>query len=298
MGPRLMLTFEAPAASIGMGRIFAARRAVAEIRSGILAQTFGYLVLGQTDSALHFARRLQTRVPGIEADLFAAQLAGALALADPDSTDAGDQRAARAREELRQFTSSGAASDGARHRAAWMVILLADQTGATSQVQLAHHLLNQATGPFARYYAGLIQASTLARRGLYDQALALTDWNGDDLVRLPDPFFSAVSTFLRAEWFARQGNTRDALSALLWHEANDFGTYPVGEVQPPEVNLAFSTLARWKQARLLDRDSTFAADVCRGYRAASLAWKEGTPLYRDRARVARERLSAIGCDAR
>lgn len=298
MGPRLMLTFEAPEASIGMGRIFAGRRAVAEVRSGILSQIFGYLFLGQTDSAMRYTRVFQTRVPGIEADLFAAQLAGALALVDPDSTVEGSQRAARAREELRQFTLSGATDDGAKLRAAWMVILLAEQTGAADQVPLAHHLLGQATGESSRYFARLIQAHALARRGLYDRALELTNWNGDELVRLPDPFFSAVSAFYRAEWFARQGNNRGALAALLWHEANDFGTYPVGEVEPPEVNLAFSTLARWKRARLLDQDPAFAADVCRGYSAVWLAWRNGTPAFRDRAAIARDRLSSLSCDTR
>lgn len=296
-GPRLMLTFEAPEASVGMGRIFARRRTVADIRSGALAQVFGHLVLGQTDSALHYARMLQSRVPGVEADLFAAQLAGALALLDPDSTETGRLRAVRAREELRQFTLSGAAGDQAKRRAAWMEVLLAERTGGSGRVQLAHHLIGQGADSAARYYAAFIQANNLARRGLFDRALELTTWNGSDLVRLPDPFFSAVSTFYRAEWFAQLGNTRSAITTLLWHEANDFGTYPIGDAQPAEVNLALSTLAWWTQARLLDQDHAFVADACRGYRAVSRAWRDGTPVYRERASIARERLSSLSCDA-
>ena len=153
------------------------------------------------------------------------------------------------------------------------------------------------TAEESRYFALLIQAHALARRGLFDRALELTSWSGDELVRLPDPFFSAVSSFYRAEWFARQGNHRGALGALLWHEANDFGTYPIGDVQPPEVNLAFSTLARWKLARVLDQDPAFTADACRAYRATWLAWRNGTASHRERATIARERLSSLPCDA-
>lgn len=227
MGPRLMLTFEAPEASIGMGRIFAQRTAVAEVRSGLLAQLFGHLVRGNTDSALRYARVLQYRVPGIEADLFAAQLAGVLALVNPDSL--ADQAAVPAREGLRRFTLSGAAGAEAQRRAAWLVVLLAERTGAANQVGLARHLLNQDSSPEGGHYRLLIQADQLATRGLLDRALAITEWSGDDLVRLPDPFFSAVTHFLRAEWFARRGNLRAARNTLRWHEANNFSTYAIGE---------------------------------------------------------------------
>lgn len=297
MAPRLMLTFEAPDAALSMGRIFARRTKVGEIHSGLLAQVFGHLARGQPDSALRYARQLQSRIRGIDADLFAAQLAGALALADPDSSAAGHQRAVEAREALRQFILQGAAGDDFRRRAAWMVVLLAERTGAGSQVALAHTLLGRGTGPTSRYYLKLIQADQLARRELYDRALSLTDdWNGDDLVRLPDPFFSTIAHFLRSEWQARQGNMRAALSTLLWHEANDFATYPVAEALAPEVDLAFGTLARWKQAQMADQNPAFVSDACRGYTAVSRLWRDGNETSRARAALARERLASLPCD--
>jgi serine/threonine protein kinase len=296
MAPRLMLTFEAPGAAIGMGQIFARRTAIAEIRSGLLAQLFGHLARGQPDSALRYASRLQARSPGVEADLFAAQLAGVIALVEPDSSLGDNSRAITAMEGLRRFTLSGAAGDAARRRAAWLVILLAERTGAGDQVELAHHVLGQGSSPTARYYLALIQADQLAARGLFDRAIALTEWNGDDLVRLPDPFFSTVTHFLRAEWFDRQGNTRAALMTLLWHEANDFGTYPVGDPLPPEVDLAFGTLARWRQARMLERSGAFAPDMCRAYQAVARLWRQGNSKHRDRAALAAERFSSLHCD--
>ena len=296
MGPRLMLTFESPRASLGMGRIFARRSSVAEVRSGLLAQVFGHLALGHPDSALRYSRIIQSRIPGIEADLFAAQLAGALALTDPDSSEEGRRRVRRATEELRRFTLSGAAGENTRRRAAWMVVLLADRTGSGDQVALAHHILGQDSGAASGYYLRLVRADQLAARGLFDRALELTDWSGSDLVRLPDPFFSTITHFLRAGWFEQVGNTRGALSALLWHQANDFGTYPMGEAQPPEVNLAFGTLARWKQARLIDQNGSFTSDACRAYRAVLQSWNEGSPVYRARASLAKERLASLSCE--
>lgn len=295
MAPRLMLTFDAPEASIGMGRIFARRAAVAEVRAGLLAQVFGHLVSGRPDSAMRYARVLQSRVPGTESDLFTAQLAGTLALVELDSSPAQNQRAVEARQLLRQFTLSGAEGDDARRRAAWLVILLAERTGAGDHVALSRLVLGQGGSPATRYYLTLIQADQLARRGLLDRALALTDWKGDDLVRLPDPFFSTVTHFLRAEWFARQGNTRGAISTLLWHEANDFGTYPLGDPLPPEVDLAFGTLARWQQARMLDQSGVASPEACRSYRIVAQSWSEASPAYRDRATLAAERLSSLPC---
>ena len=298
MAPRLMLTFDAPGAALSMGRIFARRTRIGEIRSGLLAQVFGHLARGQPDSALRYARLLQSRDPSNDANLFAAQLAGALALADPDSSAAGRQRAIDARERLRQFILLGAAGDGFRRRAAWMVVLLAERTGAGGEVPLARNVLGQGTGPTSRYYLKLIEADQLARRGLYDRALGLTDdWSGDDLVRLPDPFFSTSAHFLRSEWQARLGNTGAALSTLLWHEAYDFGTYPVGQALAPEVDLAFGTLARWKQAQMLDQSQAFVSDACRGYRAVERLWVNGNETNRARAELARTRLAALPCDS-
>jgi hypothetical protein len=294
MGPRLMLTFEAPAASIGMGRIFARRASAADIRSGLIATALGHLAYGRPDSALRYARLLKTRASSIETELFAAQLSGALALADPDTSAAGLQKAIDAREELRDFMVAGARGEDIRRRAAWMMVLLAERTGG-NQVELAYQVLGQDPSGSSRYYLALLQADQLARRGSYDSALALTNWSGDDLVRLPDPFFSAITHFLRADWLDRQGNRRDAVSALLWHEANDFGTYPVDQVLAPEVDLAFGTLARWNQARILDQTPAFAADACRGYREVERLWRLGDAVHRARARLAAQRLASPSC---
>ena len=296
MGPRLMLTFDAPAASIGMGRIFARRASAADIQSGLLSTALGHLAYGRPDSALRYARVLKSRASTIETDLFAAQLSGALALADPDTSAAGLQKAIDAREELRQFIVAGARGDDIRRRAAWMMVLLAERTGARNQAELAHQVLGQDPSGSSRYYLALLQADQLATRGRYDSAVALTDWSGDDLVRLPDPFFSAISHFLRADWLDRQGNRRDAVSALLWHEANDFGTYPIANVLAPEIDLAFGTLARWNQARMLDQTPAFAADACRGYRAVERLWRHGDAVHRARAELAAQRLTAPSCD--
>jgi hypothetical protein len=296
MAPRLMLTFEAPEAAIGMGRIFARRSAVAEIRSGLLAQVFGHLALGRSDSAQHYARSLQNRVRGINTDLFAAQLAGALVLVDPDSLPEYGTRARLALEYLKQFSLSEAVGDAGRHRAGWMVALLAQRThypaGMTAAGPLA---LDGSDSVEARHYLALIQADRLASGGQYDQALRLTNWNPEDLVRLSDPFFSAVTHFFRADWFARQGNALDAVATLLWHEANDFGTYPTGEPLPPEVDQAFGTLAQWKQAQLLAASAAMGLDPCPSYRAVARRWRGGDSLHQARAAFAANRLSWFSC---
>jgi hypothetical protein len=295
MAPRLMLTFDAPGAAIRMGRIFARRSASAEVGSGLLAQAFGYLVRGDPDTALYYARQLRARIPGIESDLFAAQLAGTIALVEEDSfSDLGERRAT-AQAGLRRYVLPHAAREEARRRAAWLLALLARRTRTASDETLALQVLGRGSSDIERDYLALLQADQLAARGLYQRALDLTDWRGDDLVRLPDPFLSSVTHFFRAEWFARLGNTQAALSTLLWHEANDFVTYPQGEAQAMEVNLAFGTLARWKQARLLDRAGPDAGEACHGYRAVARLWRLGNPEHRARAGIAEQRLAALGC---
>ncbi len=296
MAPRLMLSFDAPGAALVAGQIFAAETDLALVRSGLIAEINGNIARGSPDSALHLARLLSERVPGAEGEVYAAELAGTMVLVDGDSNEMYNDEAQRTRELLRRYTLPDAVTEGARLRTAWKFVLLARRTGGGNETTEALQLLTDAAEPEARYYRELLQADAEAANGNYTRALQLTDWSGDDLVRLPDPFFSTVVHFFRASWFAAAGNPAAAMRTLLFHEASDFSTYPIAQVQPPESDQAFGTLARWRQARLLDVPGNPGPDVCRSYRAVFRLWQNGSSSHRSRANLAAERLRALPCD--
>jgi hypothetical protein len=295
MAPRLMLTFDAPTGSVGMGKLFAGRNTVADVRSGLLAQVLGYLAQGLPDSALRYAERLKARVPRQE--IFAAQLEGTLALVDGDSTNASTAARERARDELRRYILPSAGTEEARARAAWLLALLSRRAGDGPTAHRATQVIRDGSLELREYYLALLQADSLASSAQYQQALGLTDWDGDALVRLSDPFLSTVIHLFRADWFLADGNPQAALRTLVWHEAYDFATYPVGDPQAPEIDQAFSTLSRWKQARLMDLNQSSTAEACRAYRAVTRHWKQGSPRSRERADIAEQRLATLPCSS-
>src|SRR5439155_811779 len=63
-GPRYLMTFDVPRGAIELGADFAALPDRLELaRSGLIAQVFGYLALGMTDSSLGRSATLTDRFP-------------------------------------------------------------------------------------------------------------------------------------------------------------------------------------------------------------------------------------------
>jgi len=107
-GPRMMPMFDAPEGAVWLGGRFAEIPERPHLaRSGLLAQAFGYVALGQPDAARARLDELLSRFPEPELARFTAQYLGALASLDPEGVPAwrvpaeqelvGDEAAADAR---------------------------------------------------------------------------------------------------------------------------------------------------------------------------------------------------------
>lgn len=85
-GPRLMPMLDAPQGAVWLGGLFAEIADRPHLaRSGLLAQAFGYVALGQPDTARARLEALLSRFPGVpELGRFMEQYVGALAFLDPE----------------------------------------------------------------------------------------------------------------------------------------------------------------------------------------------------------------------
>ncbi len=88
-GPRMMPVLDAPEGAVWLGGRFAAMRDRPHLaQSGLLAQAFGYLALGQPDSSWARLDELLTRFPYPELVRFRTEFVGAVAQIDPSSAPA------------------------------------------------------------------------------------------------------------------------------------------------------------------------------------------------------------------
>ncbi len=298
-GPRFLPTFDAPQGAVEMGGAFASRKDRPDLeRSGLIAQIFGYLALGQPDSALAVAGILADRFPDRELTLLGPELEGALLLLDPDSARTA-WPSVRVGLEARARARSG--SEHSRRRAAWMLSLLAGRFVGGTDPGRYRSVVEGEPGP--RLLHTVLAASEFAAGGERQRALATTDslaaLSASELYRSGpiDPLFRAVLHLLRAEWFEREGNSEDAERELLWYQNNDVSYYPTGNPQVSDADWAFGTLARWRLARLLERSPSRREAACRAYSDVKRLWSRGDTRYRARADSASRRLASLKCGA-
>jgi tetratricopeptide (TPR) repeat protein len=96
----------------------------------------------------------------------------------------------------------------------------------------------------------------------------------------PDPFAGALYHLLRADWRMALGDHRAADREWRWVDGSDFDGWPVGAVQPGEIDAAFGVYARWRRgdaalsSAATPRDSAAACAMLR--RAAEL-WSSSEP---------------------
>jgi hypothetical protein len=277
-GPRYLPTFDAPRGAVWLGTWFAAPEKHADLqRSGLMARAFGYVALGQPDSARATLQALVQRFPEPDVSLFVYEYSGALAVADSAAVPGWRSRVLT---ELRRAAAPEAGNPRQREQATWMAALLSRDTG---QFRGAAPLRD------------LLEAWQLAQAGRWREAIARTDrlqLNADS--EPLDPVLRALTRLGRGEWYARAGGDPAAVRReLRWAEHEDVvGTLDVNP-QAADVDWSFRTLARWKLATALDRAGEHDVEVCRAYRRVADLWAGGAPIYRVRADSARQRLSNL-----
>lgn len=296
-GPRYLPTFGALRGAVEFGSRFAYDEAHPDlVTSGLIAQLFGFIALGNPDSARRVARELDERARTAEYGLLLYELDAALLVVDSAAATPGTRWPVVA-EELSQFAEMHTAPDGVRRRSAWAFTLLARRAGTSSDPYAALLAREPPPQPLRR----LLLADAHARSGRLTQAIAASDTLVDlTASRLAAhepiaPFFRAVLHLLRADWHVRLGNRRDAQAELLWHQSLDERGWLTGDPQMAEGDWALSTLAQWRLARLLDAAGEGSRATCRAYGEVVRLWSGGEPAYVARADTARARRAALGC---
>ena len=142
----------------------------------------------------------------------------------------------------------------------------------------------------------------LAAAGQPDSALAVTNLIVTDLEAWDrverSPLLRAAIRLSRARWYAAMGGSESARAEYRWHQHFHLPDYPVDDPLPADGDWAFSTLASWRQARLLDKGPSqdpVDVEVCASYRLVAERWSGGDARYRARADTAEARLAALKC---
>jgi len=284
-GARYLAGFGAPHGELAFAEQLLPDPAFA--RSAGLARVLALVGMGRPDTALALAHQLAYRFPDLE--IFVAELAAALVLADVDSA------AAAARWAEARPTLEGAA-DGAIGRSDWQ--------GRARWMLATVDWAERRADPHRAGWSGvppeplitLLRAQAAAARGAVDSALAATlAMTGIQARDVRDPFFRAVLHLTRASWSERGKPSLGAIGDLLWHENSDLHGYPTRDPQPAEIDWAFGPFAQWRLGELLVRTGQRREDACTAYRTVARLWSAGDPPYRARADSAVRRLSTLGC---
>jgi tetratricopeptide (TPR) repeat protein len=281
-GARLLMTTDAPLGAVEFGRMLAAAGWAARsdvVRGGLLGQLFGFAALGQLDSM----RAVGTRLDGVTTDgslpLLAWELEAVLRTFDPETAFRNDTGVTRA---LRTYASAGA-TEPVRHRAAWMLGLVAARAGDTAAATAVHRLL--AGRPASERMLRILDATVRGAHRNPAHALAVLPPMPSIGVmpgRDEDPLEDAVVRLSKAEWQEQSGDTAGALSTLLWHEHLWVIGHLTGDPQPGELGWAVGTLARWHRVRLFGA-ATSVATRCADLKAIQRRWKDGQPPFAARA---------------
>ena len=284
-GARYLAGFGAPHGELAFAEQLLPDPAFA--RSAGLARVLALVGMGRPDTALALAHQLAYRFPDLE--IFVAELAAALVLADVDSAAAA-ARWAEARRTLEGAADGAIGRSDWQGRARWML--------ATVDWAERHADPHRAgwSGVPPEPLITLLRAQAAAARGAVDSALAatlaMTGIQGRDV---RDPFFRAVLHLTRASWSVRGKHSLGAIGDLLWHENSDLHGYPTRDPQPAEIDWAFGPFAQWRLGELLVRTGQRREDACTAYRTVARLWSAGDPPYRARADSAVRRLSTLGC---
>ncbi len=293
---RLMPSFDAPNGAIDFGRLFEAK-AEGDVRwklAGLMGQMFGYLAMGQLDTARARARAIRGLELLDDFDLFAAQLDAFVLMFDEEG--AGLERS-EVMNALWQHVK-GAAAPMEQKRAAWTLSLLQRQAGADSAADSMRELAGGQSDPLVI----LLDAHRLAVDSDLAGALQLADTlkHGERARSVSDgyvgPFFRTVVHLLRADWYANSNNLLAARQQLLWHQGWDQDGVPVAEPRVEEVDWGFGTLARWRRSMVLERLGD-EGELCEMYDDIVRFWSKGDSVYAVRAKEARRKFAELGCEA-
>jgi hypothetical protein len=265
-------------------------------RSGLIAEILGNVALGRLDSAKRAGQRLNALFPSQQLIAFAAMLDAAVVLFDDEST-ASD--AERVEATLIPFKSA-IMPPLVRRDAAWLTAVAASRRhdAATAHTQLTMVADEGPPGYRSRFINGVL----LAANGQHDSALAITNLLVSDLETWDrtekSPLFRIAIRMSRARWFEAMGGIENARMEYRWHQHFHLPDYPVDMPVPADGDWAFSTLASWRQARLLDKGPADPVDVelCSSYRLVAERWSGGNPRFRARADTARSRLAVLKCE--
>ena len=113
------------------------------------------------------------------------------------------------------------------------------------------------------------------------------------------PLLRAAIHLSRARWFEAMQAPESARTEYRWHQHFHLPDYPVDMPLPADGDWAFSTLALWRQARMLDRGKGTDqgdSEVCASYRLVVERWSKGDARYRARADTARNRVDVLKCE--
>ena len=287
-GPRYLPTFDAPSGAVMMGDRFAGSPDRVLERSGLIAGAFGRVALGQLGTARAQLGRLRDRFNEPELRLTLPELDGTVALLGFDPGDAARGWGRDAQLLIREADSAVA------RRAAWLLVLGARRFGGADTARYKRLL---AAEPTPRPLARLVASDSLAHRGRYEAALALSDTLRQleaPVLAGASPFFRTVLHALRAEWYVAAERPDDAERELVWYENNDVSGLPTRNPQVGDVDWAFATFARWRRAPLLEQVDR-PEEACNAYRAVARLWAGGEAPYHARADSAARRLRALGC---
>ncbi|MCH8143528.1 MAG: serine/threonine protein kinase [Gemmatimonadetes bacterium] len=297
-GPRLMPLFDAPEGAVHFGKMVAAMGPGSELeQSGLIAQMFGHLALGQISLARRRARDITTRFELDGFRLFAAQLDAFLLFFDAAAVDLDRNTVV---DNLRQYVGRGSGTEMQRRRAAWTLALLQRQAGQHVAADRNAGLVVTDSEP--QPLAILLEAQRHATDGDLERALllaeGLTRWERAKYVtaRVVGPFFRTALHLLRAEWYAASNNPEAARRQLVWHEGWDQTGLPIGAPRVEEVDWAFGTIGRWRRASVLERLGD-EGELCHVYGDIERLWSKGDPVYAARADTAQQRFRELDCEA-
>ena len=292
-GARYQLTFDAPRGAVYIGERFEKLGRPDLETPGLLAQIYGFVALGQMDSARAAAARLvaHSSEPGVE--LFLAELPVALLIADSATAPDIRRQWAAVTRDLDADTRTGGVD---ARRAAWLLALLARRAGDTAAARRYRSLIGAESAP--RPFGTLVDADAEAAAGHAEAAVARTEplLALDSAWQSGDPYFRAVLHLMRAQWHADAGGTTQVVRDLRWNENNDLRTvgFPAAAPEAAEVDWSLGTLARWRRARLFDAAGDAAA-ACADYAAVARLWLGGDPPFAARAESARNRHDVLKC---
>jgi hypothetical protein len=292
-GPRVLSGLGTPLGGVLLGRAFETTGQKPLQRSGLIAGMLGNVALGRIDSARVAGHRLNTIFPRQQFVAFGAMLDAANVLFDDASTSSD---AARVEAMLVPFTRA-VMPPLVRRDAAWLIALAAIRRRDPDAARATLRMLADEPSPGIR--RTFITAALLGASGQADSAIAITNTIVTDLEAWDrterSPLLRAAIRLYRARWFEAIGSPENARAEYRWHQHFHLPDYPVDDPLAADGDWAFSTLASWRQARLLDRGEQ-DVDICASYRLVAERWSLGEPRYRARADTARSRLAQLRCE--